>query len=293
MENILLVDGNSLLFKAFFATYKRLLDGNERSMQDDEPINAIRVFSFMILGLLEKFNPEYMLVAFDKGSKTFRHEYDFYKKNRKTPPQEIFPQFARAKEFLKIIGIKTMEFDEYEADDIIGIFSKLDYGEEKQINIITSDKDLLQLVDDNVDVYLSKSGIKVMDHFCSSNFKEKNLVEPCQIPDLKALVGDPSDNIKGISGIGPKSALEIINNFNDIENILLNLDELKDSWKNKIEKEKDQLKEYKKLTTIITENQKEFKKEDIIRGVFKKEEAIIFLNRLSIFNVANKISKDF
>ncbi len=296
-QGALLIDGNSLFFKAFYGTYARLLEGKERAFKTNEPINALRTFSYMILNLVKKFDCEYTIVAFDKGSNTFRHDFDFYKGNRKKQPDELFQQFPLVKEFLRHMGITTLEMDELEADDIIGIYSNIASQQNFDVNVITTDRDLLQLVDENTKVFLYKGGKEGLKEYNMSNFVELNQVQPHQIPDLKALMGDSSDNIKGVSGIGPKTAIKIINDFLTIENILDSVNE--NSHKNilKIHDERENVLIYKKLTQIVRDplfvDGYEFKIEQIKRTEIKKNDLITYLNQKSVFNVAKKIDKDF
>ncbi len=290
----LLIDGNSLFFKAFYGTYSRLLAGQERS-RNDEPINAIRTFSLMILNLIKKFNHDYLLVAFDKGSKTFRHNYGFYKAQRKKQPDELYYQLVEVKKLLKLLGIPFLEADAYEADDIIGIYSKRLADDAFDVSIITTDKDLLQLVNDYVTVYLSKSGVNQLEEYNVNNFYEKMECNPYQIPDLKALMGDSSDNIKGVEGIGPKSALKLISEFSNIETIINNIDDLPEKWQKKIAPQLDELVVYKKLTQILQIDETGYFHNFTLieRKTPNIKDAVIFLNQKSIFNVAEKIKKEF
>ena len=297
IDGALLIDGNSLIFKAFYGTYGRLLEGKERSFKADEPINALRTFSFMIINLIKKFNYKYIIVAFDKGSKTFRHEEDYYKKNRKKAPQELFEQLPFAKTFLELMGIKTLEFDELEADEIIGIFSFLTTEHGINSDVITTDKDLLQLVNEKTNVHLYKGGKKGLEEYNHNNFFDLMSVFPFQIPDLKALMGDASDNIKGVPGIGPKMAIKIINESSTIESLINNRENLPNKLLEKIEPEIENIIKYKKLTKIIKDpnfiDNFVFTLDLIKRTPIQKQEVIFFLNEKSVFNVANKIKKEF
>ena len=296
-KKVLLIDGNALFFKAFYGTYKRLLDGYERSGKENLPINAVRTFSYMFLNLAKKFESEYVMVAFDKGSNTFRHKHGFYKGNRKKQPDELFQQLPMVKELLGLLGVQTYEADEIEADDIIGIYSFLASNENMEVDIVTTDKDLLQLVNENVKVHLYKGGKEGLLTHDWDNFVELNGVRPNQVADLKALMGDSSDNIKGVPGIGPKTAIKLIQENDTLEKIIDNLDSLPNSISKKISLEVENIFVYKSLTEIIIdpnfiENHTyvliDIKKEDI-----KKELVISFLNGLSIFNVADKIRNEF
>ena len=190
MKKVILVDGNNLMFRSYYATaYQGIIMRNSKGF----PTNALYGFINMINKILKEENPNYILVAFDKG-KTFRHDkYESYKAGRNETPNELKEQFPKAKELLDAMGIKYYETDNYEADDIIGTVAKIvDNEDEFTATIISSDKDLLQLISDEVDVKLLKqSGFIRMDR---QEFINTYKVEPIRMIDLKALMGDSSDN---------------------------------------------------------------------------------------------------
>ena len=222
MKKVILVDGNNLLFRSFFATS---YTGNIMKNSKGFPTNAVYGFINMINKIIDEEKPEYMLVAFDKG-KTFRHsKYDFYKAGRDAMPDELKPQFPKAKEVLDCMGIKHFEIENYEADDIIGTISKIvDEEDEFIATIISSDKDLLQLISDEVDVKLLKqSGFIRMDR---NEFKKTYGVEPIGMIDLKALMGDSSDNIPGVKGIGEKTAIKLLSEYQTLDNLYNNIDKI-------------------------------------------------------------------
>lgn len=254
-KHLLLIDGNSIFFKAFYASYFRLKRGEELT-DDGTPINAIRLFAFMIINLKKRYPNADILVAFDaRGLKTYRHEYDYYKATRKKQPDELYQQIPLAKEFLDLLGIKWLEddkFKKYEADDIIGIYAYQAKKSNYLVDIVSSDKDLLQLVDENINVHLSKTGITNMIDYTNSNFFELfHGLSPSQIPDLKGLAGDASDNIEGIKGIGEKTAVKLLKKYYSLERVIEHIDELKGSLKEKIINGKDKGIESKKLAKII------------------------------------------
>ncbi len=230
MKKVILVDGNNLVFRSFFATSH---SGNIMTNSKGMPTNAIFGFVNMINKIIEEEQPNYMLVAFDKG-KTFRHEkYDFYKAGRNETPDELKLQFPICKEILNAMGIKYFEIDNYEADDIIGTMAKIVDEEDKfYATIISSDKDLLQLISDEVDVKLLKQNDFIkMD---KDKFKEIYGVEPIRMIDIKALMGDSSDNIPGVKGIGEKTAIKYLSLYGSLDNLYEHIDEIKGKVKDKL-----------------------------------------------------------
>ena len=205
MKKVILIDGNNILFRSFYATaYTGTIMKNSKGF----PTNALYGFINMINKIINEENPEYIMIAFDKG-KTFRHDkYETYKDGRRETPNELKEQFPVAKKLVEAMGITYYEIDNYEADDIIGTFAKkVDEDKDFVATIISSDKDLLQLISDEVDVKLLRpTGFIRMD---KQEFFNTYGVEPAKMVDLKALMGDASDNIPGVKGIGEKTAMKI------------------------------------------------------------------------------------
>ena len=219
MEKIILVDGNNLLFRSYYAT---AYNGNFMKNSKGFPTNALFGFSNMINKIILEEKPTYILVAFDKG-KTFRHEkYSEYKAGRIEMPDELRLQFPIAKKLLELMGIKYYEIENYEADDIIGTFSKFCDNTKYTGTIISSDKDLLQLITDSVDIKLLKS--KDYIRYNPESFYEEYKIKPINIIDLKSLMGDSSDNIKGVKGIGEKTALKLLQEYKTLNGIYENID---------------------------------------------------------------------
>ncbi|NLM63055.1 MAG: DNA polymerase I [Mollicutes bacterium] len=235
MKKIIMVDGNNLLFRSYYAT---AYSGNFMRNSKGFPTNAIYGFIGMINNIVEEEKPEYMIVAFDKGE-TFRHkEFKEYKANRIAMPDELKMQFPIAKEILTHMGIKYYEIDNYEADDIIGAFAKYcENNNEFTGIIISSDKDLLQLLSENVEIKLLKQ--KDYIRYNLDNFEKEFGIAPINIIDLKALQGDPSDNIPGVKGIGEKTALKLLREYGSLDNIYKNIDKIKGKVKEKLINEKD------------------------------------------------------
>ena len=246
MKKVILVDGNNLLFRSYYATaYKGSILRNSKGF----PTNALFGFINMLNKIISEENPSYMMIAFDKG-KTFRHEkYKEYKDGRKETPDELKKQFPVAKEIAKAMGIPCFEIDEYEADDIIGTFAKeVDLNDNFIATIISSDKDLLQLISDDVEVKLLKSNDYIRMN--KNTFIETYGFTPEKITDLKGIMGDASDNIPGVKGIGEKGAISLIQKYGKIENIYNNIEEIKGKTKEKLLNDKENAFFSKELATI-------------------------------------------
>ena len=249
MKKLILVDGNNLIFRSYYAT---AYNGNLMKNSKGFPTNALYGFINMINKIIEEEKPEYMIVAFDKG-KTFRHEkYAEYKAGRISTPDELKMQMPVAKEILTLMGIKYLEIDNYEADDIIGTFAKFCDEEEDFIGtIISSDKDLLQLISKDVDIKLLKQKDYIRYNF--ETFKEEYGIDPINIIDLKALMGDSSDNIPGVKGIGEKTALKLLHEYKTLDGIYENIDNIKGSLNKKLIDEKENAYKSYELATIYKE----------------------------------------
>lgn len=284
MEKIILVDGNNLLFRSYYAT---AYSGNFMKNSKGFPTNALYGFTNMINKIINEECPTYMIVAFDKG-KTFRHEkYEQYKDGRIEMPDELKVQFPLAKELLTNMGIKYYECDNYEADDIIGTFAKYCDEEEDFIGtIVSSDKDLLQLISHDVDIKLLKQ--KDYIRYNEKSFKEAYGIEPINIIDLKALMGDSSDNIPGVKGIGEKTALKLLHDYKTLNGVYDNLDKLTPKMREKLENDKDNAYMSYDLATIYKEVPMEIsipdiklknKNSDKLNEMYKELEFYSFLKK--------------
>src|SRR5690554_672942 len=220
---LFLIDGNSLMFRSYYATaYK----GNLMKTTTGIYTNALYGFCNMLHRCLVE-DTEYIFVAFDAGSQTFRHQsFDEYKATRKPLPEELKMQIPYIKQYLDIMNVKRKESDMYEADDIIASAAHKFYDDFDEIRVITGDRDLLQLVNGKVKVLLTKRGIGKLDEYNKNNFKEKTGISPKQVTDYKGMVGDASDNLPGIKGIGEKTALKLLEKYQTLENAIENLDSL-------------------------------------------------------------------
>ena len=259
MKNLILVDGNNLLFRSYYAT---AYNGNFMKNSKGFPTNALFGFTNMINKIVEEEKPTHIIVAFDKG-KTFRHvKYKDYKAGRIEMPDELKLQFPVAKELLTNMGIKYYEIENYEADDIIGTFAEFcENDPEYTGTIISSDKDLLQLVTKTVNIKLLKS--KDYIRYTEESFKNEWGIDPINIIDLKALMGDSSDNIKGVKGIGEKGALKLLHEYKTLDGIYENIDNIKGATKEKLITGKIDAYESYELATIYKEVPMEINIEDL------------------------------
>ena len=241
MEKLVLIDGNSLINRAFYAM-------PVLSTKDGTYTNAVYGFMNMFFKMLGEEKPTFVGVAFDLKAPTFRHKmYAEYKGTRKPMPEELRPQIPLLKDLLSIMGIKTFELEGSEADDIIGTIAK---ATDVKTIIITGDKDSFQLVDEQTEVHFTKRGITDVEIYNLDNFTEKTELLPCQIIDLKALMGDSSDNIPGVSGIGEKTAKTLLKEYSTVDNLYEHTSELKGKLKEKIIDGKESAFLSKTLATI-------------------------------------------
>ncbi|MBE5746439.1 MAG: DNA polymerase I [Clostridiales bacterium] len=243
MENFFIIDGNSLINRAFYAL--PLLTN-----KDGEYSNAVYGFCNILTKLITENKVDKVLVAFDLKAKTFRHlMYADYKAQRKGMPQELASQMPILKEMLKLMQIPILELEGYEADDIIGTLAQ---NKSTKNYIITGDKDSLQLINDNTEVWLTRKGISEIEKFDKEHFVEVYGLNPIKMIDLKALMGDSSDNIPGVKGIGEKTALNLLHEYNSVENIYNNINEIKGKLQEKLISDKEMCFLSKTLATINT-----------------------------------------
>ena len=286
MKKIILVDGNNLLFRSYYATsYSGVIMRNSKGF----PTNGLYGFINMINKIIEEEKPNYILVAFDKG-KTFRHEkYAEYKAGRREMPEELKLQFPKAKEVLDAMGIKHFEIDNYEADDIIGTLAKtVDMEDEFIATIISSDKDLLQLISKEVEVKLLKT--KGFIRFDEKTFKDTYGTTPIHMIDLKALMGDASDHIQGVKGIGEKTAINLLTKYQSLDNVYEHLNEIGGKTKEKLEQGKNDAYMSYDLATIYREVPIPFSLEDCIYKGMNIKDYKDILEELEFKSLLKKIN---
>ena len=284
MDKIILLDGNSLSYRAFYAM---------PALQNKSGLytNSVYGFTLMLERMLEDIKPKYALVAFDKGKQTFRHKtYQDYKGTRDKTPSELVEQFGYVRELLDSYGIKYEEHFDYEADDIIGSYAKLAEKAGLEVIIISGDKDLTQLASDNITIYYTRRGVTEVDHYTPEFINEKYGLSPEQIIDMKGLMGDKSDNIPGVAGIGEKTAIKLLAEYKTVENVLDNIDNISGKkLKERLAEGKEDALLSKELATIFTEVPVENKLEDLTfsenrskkKELFEKLEFVSFLKKLA------------
>lgn len=275
-SHILLVDGMALLFRAFYAT---AMTGQFMINSKGIPTNGISGFLKHMLTAVSTFNPSHLAVCWDMGSKTFRSElYNEYKGNRAEAPVELIPQFDLVKEVVASFDIPNIGLVGFEADDCIGTVAK-DLSGKMKVSILTGDQDILQLLDENISVILLKKGVgNYLVHTPDSFYEEKGIT-PRQMIDLKGLMGDTSDNYPGVKGIGEKTALKLLQQFDSIDGILENIDGLSKSHRSKIEQDLDMLHLSRKLAEIKCD----------VPISCSVEEAILRYNRSKVINMLDEI----
>lgn len=248
MEELILIDGNSLLFKAFYATS---YTGNYMVNRNGIPTNGVYGFARMVEKIIST-NPKYVIVAFDYGKKTFRNELlDTYKATRKETPQELVPQFALAREYLTAHNITWYEIEGYEGDDIIGTL--VDFGEKNnlKVSVYTGDKDANQLISSQTTIYRTVKGVTELDIYNEQTLLDKYGLKPDQFRDFLGLMGDSSDNIPGIKGVGEKTALKLLHQYGTIEGLQEHQDEIKGKMGEKIRAGMEDALMSKKVATIL------------------------------------------
>lgn len=244
MNNLVLIDGNSLINRAFYAT-------PPLTAKDGTPTNAVYAFINMLIKLIGDEKPKYILVAFDRKEPTFRHKmYADYKGTRKPMPEDLRPQIDLLKNVLDALGISRYEQAGIEADDILGTLSR---KFSVPSVIVTGDKDSFQLVNEHTSVYFTKRGISDVDVYNNDNFTDKTGIKPLQIVDLKSLMGDSSDNIPGISGVGEKTALNLVKTYGTLENLYANVSSLTGKLFERVSSSKEIAELSKTLATIDTD----------------------------------------
>ena len=281
MEKVVLIDGNNLIFRSYYATaYRGELLTNSKGL----PTNAIYAYVQMLIKIIAEEKPTHIMVAFDKG-KTFRHEsYDDYKGGRNETPIELKQQIPYAKQITRAIGITVEELENYEADDIIGTYSK---KIKTEVLLVSSDRDLLQLLSPNVKMKLLK--MKDFIYYDEKSFYEDYGIKPIEVIDLKALMGDSSDNIKGVTGIGEKTALKLIKEYHTIDNLYKNIDNLKGKIKENLLNDKESAYKSLELATIYLNVPIEVNLEKILYKGSNEEELNSLLKELEFSSLFNKM----
>lgn len=287
MKKIILIDGNSLMFRSYYAT---AYSGNMMQNKEGLYTNAIFAFSNM-LTKLQVEEKTHLFIAFDAGKKTFRHQQFLdYKGTRKPLPDELRMQIPYIKHYLDILRIKRFEMDDFEADDLLATVATMAKDENfDEIKIITGDKDLLQMVSGNVKVFITRKGASELEEFNEENFQEKMGITPAQIPDYKGLVGDASDNLPGIRGIGDKTAVKLLQQFHTLESIVSNASLIKGKTAELVQQGFRSGLECKTLATLERNIPLEFGLDDLAVKDYNPHELMAFFQEVGFDSLIKKL----
>ena len=288
MKKLVIIDGKSVFYRGYYAM------GN-LSLEDGTPTGGVYGFASLAFEVIRKLKPDYVVVAWDKkGTSTAKRSaiYPEYKAGRKKAPDDFYEQIPLLKDFLKTLGWPLFETDGYEADDILGTLAVQANKFGIEANLITSDLDMLQLIDENTKVFAMKRGFSDIEEFDLEYFENKYGLKQSQFLDLKALQGDSSDNIPGVPGIGPKTATQLLQEFFTLEGIYENLEKIKPAWRKKLEAGKDSAFMSKKIAEIFLDAPVELNFEDADIHNFNYEEVLKMLRKLEFNSLVRKIPKE-
>lgn len=282
-KKLMVVDGNSLMHRAFYAL--PLLTN-----KNGEYTNAVYGFFSMLINAIDSLKPDFLAIAFDKKGKTFRHRmYTEYKAKRKQTPEELIPQFSALKNTLKQIGIASLELEGYEADDLLGVLAKIATNSDVNSILLTGDKDAFQLVSDTCRVMLTRKGVSELEIYDKKKLYETYELVPEQIVDLKGFMGDSSDNIPGVRGVGEKTALKLLHAYKDMEGVYENIDELKGKLKEKIQDSKDIAYLSRKLARIDVDAPMDVPIENLVFSGFKKIDTVPVFEKLGFSTLLKRM----
>lgn len=283
MEKLILIDGNSIANRAFYALP---LLSNAKGMHT----NAVYGFTTMLLKLIEEEKPTHFLVAFDAGKVTFRHkEYKDYKGGRSKTPPELSEQFPLMKELLKAFQIEQFELEGYEADDIIGTITRIADENQKQVLVVTGDKDMLQLASEHVTIALTRKGISEVERYEPAQIEAKYGLKPAQIIDLKGLMGDSSDNIPGVPGIGEKTGLKLLHEYGTVEEVLASTDKLKGKMKERLIEHAADARLSKELATIYRQVPMELTWDQLKYEGYEEEKLSAMFHELEFHSLMDRL----
>lgn len=283
-KKLVLIDGNSIAYRAFFALP---LLNNDKGIHT----NAVYGFTMMLLRILEDEKPSHIMVAFDAGKTTFRHKtFSEYKGGRQKTPPELSEQFPFIREVLDAYRIKRYELENYEADDIIGTLSKKAEEDGYEVKVISGDKDLTQLSSEKTTVAITKKGITEIEEYTPEHIKEKYGLTPKQIIDMKGLMGDTSDNIPGVPGVGEKTAIKLLTEFGTLEKLLESIDQVSGKkLKEKLEEFKDQAIMSKELATITLEAPVTVQLDEFEYDEFDRDKVVQLFKELGFNSLLDKL----
>lgn len=284
-ERLVIIDGKSVLYRGYYAM-------PNLSTKDGTPTGGVYGFAVMALEVIKRLKPDYVTVAWDKRHTNIRKRrelYPEYKANRKAAPEDFYDQVALLHQLLESLGWPLYELDDYEADDIMGAFAQQAKAKDIETYLVTSDLDVLQLINSHTHVYTLKKGVSQIDEFNVASFQEKYGVGAHQWVDVKALKGDSSDNVPGVAGVGEKTALELIATYHDLDGVYQHLDELKPALRAKLEKDKKIAFLSKQLVTLYVDAPitLDFKRAKLHDGV--TPEFVAILRKLEFRNLLHQV----
>src|SRR6266704_820261 len=283
-ETIVLIDGHAMIHRAFHAVPENL------TTKSGEPINATFGFTNILIKALGDVKPDYIAVTFDRAAPTFRHEqFAAYKAHRPTLPDNMRPQFGRIREVVEAFGIPIYEKDGFEADDVLGTLSVQASQLGVETIIYTGDMDTLQLVNEHVVVKVAKRGITEITEYDEEGVKNRYGFEPEKLPDFKGLVGDKSDNIPGVPGIGEKTAAKLLADYGDLEGVLAHVDELTPKEQRLLRENSQQARQSKYLSTIVLDVPVQLDLEACRVEQFKRDRVVALFRELEFRTLVDKI----
>lgn len=288
-KQLLLIDGNSIVFRAFFAMHNQI---DKFTNKDGLHTAAIYGFKLMLDHVLDNFHPDAALVAFDAGKKTFRAKmYADYKGGRNKTPEELMEQLPYVHQLVKVSGLHSYELKNYEADDIIGTLAKEADDAGYKTLVVTGDRDLTQLASDHTTVAVTHKGVTDTEHYTPTHVEEKLGITPKQIIDMKALMGDTSDNYPGVTKVGEKTAIKLVKQFGSVENLYDHIDDLKKSkMKEHLIEDEDVARQCKTLATILRDAPLEISLKDLKYEGEQTEELIDFYQQMGFKSFLAKMN---
>lgn len=287
MKKLVIIDGKSVFYRGYYAM------GN-LSLKDGTPTGGVYGFAAMFLAVLAELKPSHVIVAWDKkGTATAQRAaiYADYKATRKTPPEDFFVQIPILHELLEALSVPLIELDGYEADDLMGALALQAEAQGFEVDLVTGDLDLLQVIGDGIKVYATKTGFSKIEEFDQAHFEAKYQIKLSQFVDYKALRGDSSDNVPGVAGIGPKAAVELLGQYGDLDGIYANLDQIKPALAKKLEAGREMAFLSKKLVRIMTEAPIEFEPNLGVISQIDPAQALAALEKLEFRSLKNRLAK--
>src|SRR5579863_4106649 len=283
-KKLVLIDGNAMIHRAFHAVPGHLTNSK------GEPVNATFGFTSMLMKALLEEKPDYIAMTFDRPTPTFRHQqFAPYKAQRPPLPDTMRPQFGRIRELVQAFNIPIYEKDGFEADDVLGTLSVQAAQQGVDTVILTGDMDTLQLVNEHVRVKIAKRGISDITDYGISEVRERYAPPPEKLPDYKGLVGDTSDNIPGVAGIGPKTATKLLVEYGDLEGVLAHVDELSPKEQRLLREQSAQALQSKHLATIVCDVPVQLDLQASRAGQVRREQAVALFRELEFRTLVDKI----